>query len=70
MLTLTPHMLRGFPKNGPTDPIEYYRKPMVGRLFLERINRGLSLLPNRRFARALEIGFGAGVVQWRSTWRE
>ncbi len=63
MLTLAPHMLLGFPKNGPTDPIEYYRKPMVGRFFLERINRGLRLLPSRQFARALEIGYGAGVVQ-------
>jgi SAM-dependent methyltransferase len=55
-------MLLGIPKNGPTDPIEYYRRPLVGRIFRERINRGLRLLPERRFARALEVGYGAGAV--------
>jgi SAM-dependent methyltransferase len=63
LFELLPHMLRDFPKTGPSDPIEYYRRPLVGRLFLERINRGLRLLPERRFERALEIGYGAGVVQ-------
>src|SRR4051812_11360938 len=55
-------MLQGIPKNGPTDPIEYYRRPLVGRIFRERINCGLRLLPERRFARALEVGYGAGAV--------
>lgn len=63
MLELTRPMLAGLPKNGPTDPIEYYRKPLVGWLFRERINRGLRLLPERRFSRALEVGYGAGAVQ-------
>lgn len=63
MFELTPAMLDGLPKNGPTDPIEYYRKPLVGWLFRERINRGLRLLPSRRFERALEVGYGAGAVQ-------
>jgi SAM-dependent methyltransferase len=62
MLELTLKMLEGIPKNGPTDPIEYYRRPLVGRIFRERINRGLRLLPERRFARALEVGYGAGAV--------
>ncbi len=62
MLELTVEMLRGIPKNGPTDPIEYYRRPLVGRIFRDRINRGLKLLPNRRFGRALEVGYGAGAV--------
>ncbi len=63
MFELTPAMLEGLPKNGPTDPIEYYRRPWVGWLFRERINRGLRLLSNRRFSRALEVGYGAGAVQ-------
>jgi 2-polyprenyl-3-methyl-5-hydroxy-6-metoxy-1,4-benzoquinol methylase len=62
MPELTTTMLEGLPKNGPTDPIEYYRKPLVGWLFRERINRGFALLPRRRFARALEVGYGAGAV--------
>lgn len=60
---LTMDMLNGLPKNGPTDPIEYYRRPIVGWLFRERINRGLRLLPNRPIERALEVGYGAGAVQ-------
>lgn len=62
-LTLTRELLADLPKNGPTDPIEYYRRPLVGWLFRERINRGLRLLPRRRFGRALEVGYGAGAVQ-------
>ncbi|MES1178514.1 MAG: methyltransferase domain-containing protein [Myxococcales bacterium] len=63
LFELASHMIDGFPKNGPSDPIEYYRKPFVGRLYLDRINRGLRLLPNRRYARELEVGYGAGAVQ-------
>jgi SAM-dependent methyltransferase len=63
MAELTPELLAGLPKNGPTDPIEYYRRPLVGWLFRERINLGLRLLPQGRFARALEVGYGAGAVQ-------
>jgi len=47
MIELQPHMLEGIPQNGPTDPIEYYKRPIIGRLFRERINRGLRLLPCR-----------------------
>lgn len=56
-------MIRGLPKSGPTDPIEFYRRPLVGGLFRERINRGLGLLAGRRFENALEVGYGSGVVQ-------
>lgn len=62
MIELNPETLRGIPQNGPTDPIEYYRKPLIGRVFRERINRGLRLLPRRRFERVLEVGYGAGAV--------
>jgi ubiquinone/menaquinone biosynthesis C-methylase UbiE len=63
MIELQPHMLQGIPQNGPTDPIEYYKRPLIGRLFRERINRGLRMLPDKRYARALEVGYGAGVLQ-------
>lgn len=59
---LTPELISNLPCSGPTDPIEYYRKPYVGWLFRERINRGLSLLPEQRYNRVLEVGFGAGAV--------
>lgn len=63
MIELTPSTVEGMPKNGPTDPIEFYRRPLVGWLFRERINLGLRLLPARRFEKALEIGYGAGALQ-------
>jgi SAM-dependent methyltransferase len=59
---LTTAMLEGLPKSGPTDPIEYYRRPLTGWLFRRRINLGLGLLGDRRFRRGLEIGYGAGAV--------
>jgi len=63
MFELTLKTLAGLPQNGPTDPIEYYRRPLLGRIFLRRINLGLELLPDRRFSRALEVGYGAGALQ-------
>lgn len=62
MPELTPALIEGLPKNGSTDPIEYYRRPIVGWLFRERINMGLRMLAEKRFARALEVGYGAGAV--------
>lgn len=62
MLQLSLEMLQGIPKNGYTDPIEYYRRPLVGKLFRDRINLGLALLGEQRFGRALEVGYGAGAV--------
>jgi ubiquinone/menaquinone biosynthesis C-methylase UbiE len=62
MFQLTTDLISGLETSGPTDPIRYYRQPVVGWLFRERINLGLRLLPQRRFARALEIGYGAGAV--------
>jgi SAM-dependent methyltransferase len=62
MLKLTPATLEGLPKTGPTDPIEFYRRPLVGRIFRHRINMGLGMLGDRRYARGLEVGYGAGAV--------
>ena len=63
MLELERDILDGMPTTGPTDPIAFYRRPVVGWLFRERINRGLRLLGERRFDRALEVGYGAGALQ-------
>jgi ubiquinone/menaquinone biosynthesis C-methylase UbiE len=63
MSEITPALLEGLPQNGPTDPIHYYRRPLVGWLYRERINRGLRLLPARRFGKTLEVGYAAGAVQ-------
>ena len=55
-------MIEGLPQNGRTDPIQYYKRPLVGILFRERINMGLRLLGSKRWASALEVGYGAGAV--------
>lgn len=62
MPELTPELIRDLPKSGPTDPIGFYRRPLVGWLYRERINLGLRLLPERRFESLLEVGYGAGAV--------
>lgn len=62
-LELTPALIDTLPTTGPTDPIRYYRRPLIGQLFNRRINLGLGLLGERRFDRALEVGYAAGAVQ-------
>jgi SAM-dependent methyltransferase len=46
---------------GASDPLRFYYKPLVGRLFQARLNTGLQLL-DRRFRRLLEIGYGSGLL--------
>ena len=59
---ITPRLLAGLVPNGPTDPIAYYKRPLIGRFFRERINIGLRMIAERRYATALEVGYGAGAV--------
>ncbi len=48
---------------GETDPIRYYTRPGIGWLFRRRIEMGLEMIPDLPDgARALEVGYGAGVV--------
>ena len=61
-LQLTLRLLEGLVPSGPTDPIAYYRRPLIGPFFRERINLGLRMIPHRRYATALEVGYGAGAV--------
>ena len=61
-MQLTREMLDGLPKTGPSDPVEFYRRPLVGWLFRERINMGLRMLTRPAYERALEVGYGAGAV--------
>jgi SAM-dependent methyltransferase len=62
VLKLTPALVEGVPKSGPTDPIGYYRWPIVGYLYRERINMGLRMLGDRPRGRVLELGYGSGTV--------
>jgi SAM-dependent methyltransferase len=61
-LQLTLRLLKALDPTGPTDPIAYYKRPLIGRFFRERINLGLRMIANRRYAKALEVGYGAGAV--------
>jgi SAM-dependent methyltransferase len=47
--------------NNESDPLPFYYKPLVGRLFAARLNIGLALLDGR-FRRVLEIGYGSGLL--------
>src|SRR5437588_12752901 len=48
---------------GATDPIRYYTRPGIGWLFRRRIEMGLEMIPPMPpGARALEVGYAAGVV--------
>jgi ubiquinone/menaquinone biosynthesis C-methylase UbiE len=48
---------------GETDPIRYYKRPGIGWVFRRRIEMGLEMIPVLGAqARALEVGYGAGVV--------
>jgi SAM-dependent methyltransferase len=62
MPELTKDLIRDLPRNGPTDPILFYRRPVVGWLYRERINLGFRMLPAKRFGSVLEVGYGAGAV--------
>lgn len=48
--------------NNEVDPLKYYYVPVVGRVFVARINAGLGLLDGRRYRSLLEIGFGSGLL--------
>lgn len=50
---------RAYSWTGEADPIRYYRLPIVGRLFRQRVARCVSLLPAGD--RVLEVGYGSGV---------
>lgn len=47
--------------NSPADPLPFYYRPLVGRLYIARIDLGLRLLePGHE--RLLEIGYGSGLL--------
>src|SRR5262249_25069936 len=46
--------------NNDVDPLAFYYKPVVGRIFRARIDLGLGLL-DRRYDELLEIGYGSGL---------
>ena len=47
--------------NGPDDPLPYYHKPFIGRIYRARIEQALSLL-TPPYESILEIGYGSGLL--------
>ena len=47
--------------NNAVDPLPYYYRPLVGRVFAARLNIGLGLLDGH-YGRLLEIGYGSGLL--------
>jgi SAM-dependent methyltransferase len=51
-----------FTPNGSDDPLKYYYIPLVGSLYISRVQMALRLLENQHFGNTLEIGYGSGVL--------
>ena len=47
--------------NNAVDPLPYYYRPLLGKVFAARLNTGLRLLDGR-YPRLLEIGYGSGLL--------
>ncbi len=47
--------------NNDVDPLKFYYRPFIGRIFVARIDAGLGLIV-RPFKRLLEIGYGSGLL--------
>jgi ubiquinone/menaquinone biosynthesis C-methylase UbiE len=47
--------------NNDADPLPFYYKPVVGRIFVARLDTGLGLVDGR-FEKLLEIGYGSGLL--------
>jgi len=47
--------------NNAVDPLPYYYRPLLGRVFAARLNIGLRLLDGR-YGRILEVGYGSGLL--------
>lgn len=48
--------------NNDDDPLKYYYVPIVGKLYVSRINMTLGLLRRNEYGSILEIGYGSGVL--------
>jgi ubiquinone/menaquinone biosynthesis C-methylase UbiE len=48
--------------NNEDDPLKYYYVPIIGKLYVSRINMTLGLLKRDEYSSILEIGYGSGVL--------
>lgn len=47
--------------HGPDDPLPYYYKPIIGKLYCKRIENAISLL-SPPYDSLLELGYGSGIL--------
>lgn len=47
--------------NGPDDPLPYYYKPLLGRIYRARIEQALAML-HPPYSSILEVGYGSGIL--------
>ena len=50
-----------FLRGGSDDPLPYYYRPLIGRLFIGRVNTCLSLL-RPPYGSILDVGYGSGIL--------
>lgn len=50
-----------FKPTGPSDPLAYYYKPLLGKLYKSRLQAGLNLL-KPPYGAVLEFGYGSGLL--------
>lgn len=48
--------------NNSDDPLKYYYVPIVGKIYIGRVNMTLGLLKLGEYSSILEIGYGSGVL--------
>jgi len=48
--------------NNVDDPLKYYYVPIVGQLYIARINMTLGLLNQHEYSSILEVGYGSGIL--------
>ena len=50
------------PKSEFDDPIDYYYRPLTGKVYRDRLEISMAMLGDKRFDSLLEIGYGSGLL--------
>lgn len=50
------------PKSEFDDPIDYYYRPLTGKIYRDRLEISMSLLGDKKYDALLEIGYGSGLL--------
>jgi len=50
------------PKSEFDDPIDYYYRPLTGKVYRDRLEISIAMLGDKKFESLLEIGYGSGLL--------